>query len=60
MTGGVTRNAGMVSAVSTKLGTKLNVHTLSEYAGALGACLLAERRIQKMQLAARLVENAVS
>ena len=50
MTGGVTRNAGMVQAVETKLGTRLNVHILSEYAGALGACLLAERRIQKLRL----------
>lgn len=50
MTGGVTLNAGMVDAVEKKLGKKLNVHpTLSEYAGALGACLLAERRIQKVQ-----------
>lgn len=49
MTGGVTRNAGMVEAISRKLGMKLNVSPMSEYAGALGACLLAERRIQKLE-----------
>lgn len=49
MTGGVTRNAGMVDAITKKLGIKINVSPLSEFAGALGACLLAERRIQKTQ-----------
>jgi predicted CoA-substrate-specific enzyme activase len=49
MTGGVTRNAGMVEAIARKLGAMLNVSPLSEFAGALGACLLAERRIQKLE-----------
>lgn len=49
MTGGVTHNVGMVEAITRKLNMPINVQPLSEYAGALGACLLAERRIQKLQ-----------
>lgn len=55
MTGGVTRNAGMVDAIRKKLGTPVNVHPLSEFAGALGACLLAERRIEKTRQKAEAV-----
>jgi len=49
LTGGITRNAGMVKALETKLGKKLNVCPDSEYAGAIGACLLARRRLKKLE-----------
>ncbi len=49
LTGGITRNAGMVRALEQKLGKPLNVCPDSEYAGALGACLLVERRLKKLE-----------
>jgi len=49
LTGGITRNAGMVKALETKIGKKLNVCDDSEYAGAIGACLLARRRLKKLE-----------
>ncbi|MBS4028828.1 MAG: hypothetical protein KGZ58_09335 [Ignavibacteriales bacterium] len=48
LTGGITRNAGMVKALETKLGIKLNVNENSEYAGAIGACVLANKRLKKI------------
>lgn len=44
LTGGVTKNIGMVRALEERLGARLNVHADSEYAGALGAALLARQR----------------
>lgn len=49
LTGGITRNAGMVRALEQKVGKKLNVCDDSEYAGAIGACLLARRRLTKLE-----------
>ncbi len=48
LTGGITRNAGMVKALEQKVGKPLNVSGDSEYAGAIGACLLASRRLKKL------------
>ena len=44
LTGGVTKNCGMVRALEERLGSKLNVSPHSEYAGALGAALLGRER----------------
>lgn len=44
LTGGVTRNRGLVRALEERLGAKLNTSPHSEYAGALGAALLARQR----------------
>jgi len=49
LTGGITRNAGMVKALEQKVGKKMNVCDDSEYAGAIGACLLARRRLKKLE-----------
>ena len=49
LTGGITKNAGMVKALEQKIGKKLNVCGDSEYAGALGACLLVNRRLRKLE-----------
>ncbi|MBI2956178.1 MAG: 2-hydroxyglutaryl-CoA dehydratase [Acidobacteria bacterium] len=49
LTGGVTKNAGMVRALEERLGVRLNVSVHSEYAGALGAALLARQRWQRLQ-----------
>ena len=48
LTGGVTRNPGMVRALEQRLGMPLRVHEDSEYAGALGAALLALGRRQRL------------
>jgi predicted CoA-substrate-specific enzyme activase len=49
LTGGITRNAGMVKALEQKIGKHLNVCEDSEYAGAIGACLLVKRRLKKLE-----------
>ena len=49
LTGGITRNVGMVKALEQKIGKELNVCGDSEYAGAIGACLLARRRLKKLE-----------
>lgn len=49
LTGGVTKNAGMVRALSDRLGVTLGVHPDAEYAGALGAALLALGRIRRLE-----------
>jgi activator of 2-hydroxyglutaryl-CoA dehydratase len=46
LTGGVTKNTGMVRSLEERLGMRLNVSPESEYAGALGAALLARQRLQ--------------
>jgi len=51
LTGGVTKNVGMVRALENRLGQPVVVHPDAEYAGALGAALLALRRVK--MLAAR-------
>jgi predicted CoA-substrate-specific enzyme activase len=48
LTGGITKNAGMVKALEQKIGKQLNVCADSEYAGAIGACLLSKRRLKKL------------
>lgn len=48
LTGGVTRNRGLVRALEERLGVRLNVSQHSEYAGALGAALLARQRWQRL------------
>jgi len=49
LTGGVTKNIGMVRALEERLGVSLNVSPESEYAGALGAALLARNRWLRLQ-----------
>jgi predicted CoA-substrate-specific enzyme activase len=49
LTGGVTKNVGMVRALEQRLGVPLQVHPDAEYAGALGAALLALRRLRKKE-----------
>lgn len=49
LTGGITRNVGMVKALEQKIGKRLNVCPDSEYAGAIGACLLGRRRLRKLE-----------
>jgi len=49
LTGGITRNVGMVKALEQKIGRALNVCEDSEYAGAIGACLLAKRRLKRLE-----------
>ena len=49
LTGGITKNVGMVKALEQKVGKHLNVCEDSEYAGAIGACLLARRRLKKLE-----------
>jgi len=53
LTGGVTRNVGMVRALEERLGVRLNVHPDAEYAGALGAALLALGRRRRLEAQAR-------
>jgi len=48
LTGGVSKNAGLVRALEERLGVKLNVSRNSEFAGALGAALLARARWQRL------------
>ncbi len=49
LTGGITRNVGMVKALQQKVGKALNVSPDSEYAGVIGACLLVRRRLKKLE-----------
>jgi len=49
VTGGVTRNRGMVAALEERLGGRVNVCADSEYAGALGAAILARQRWERLQ-----------
>ena len=49
LTGGITHNVGMIKALERRLGRQLNVCADSEYAGALGACLLVRRRLRKLE-----------
>jgi activator of 2-hydroxyglutaryl-CoA dehydratase len=48
LTGGVTKNCGMVRALEERLGSKLNVSPHSEYAGAVGAALLGLERWRRL------------
>lgn len=48
LTGGITRNPGMVRALEQILGRSLNVSEKAEYAGAIGACILVEKRLKKL------------
>jgi (R)-2-hydroxyacyl-CoA dehydratese activating ATPase len=49
LTGGVTKNVGMVRALEQRLGMQVVVHPDAEYAGALGAALLGLRRVQTLE-----------
>jgi predicted CoA-substrate-specific enzyme activase len=49
LTGGVTKNVGMVRALEQRLGMPVVVHPDAEFAGALGAALLALRRIRRLE-----------
>jgi len=49
LTGGVTKNVGMVRALEQRLGMPVVVHPDAEYAGALGAGLLALRRVKMLE-----------
>lgn len=49
LTGGVAKNKGMVRALEDRLGVRLNVSPHAEYAGALGAALLARQRWQRLR-----------
>lgn len=49
LTGGVTRNAGLVAALEERLGSRINVSPDSEYAGALGAAVLARQRWLRLE-----------
>ncbi len=49
LTGGITKNAGMVKALEQKIGKPVNLCDDSEYAGAIGACLLVQRRLKKLE-----------
>jgi predicted CoA-substrate-specific enzyme activase len=49
LTGGVTKNVGMVRALESRLGQPVVVHPDAEYAGALGAALLALRRVKMLE-----------
>jgi predicted CoA-substrate-specific enzyme activase len=44
MSGGVARNGGVVAALEEELGKKIYVSPLAQYAGALGAALLAYQK----------------
>jgi predicted CoA-substrate-specific enzyme activase len=48
LTGGVTKNIGMVRALEQRLSMPVVVHPDAEYAGALGAALLALRRLRRL------------
>jgi predicted CoA-substrate-specific enzyme activase len=60
LTGGITRNAGMVKALEQKIGKPLNVCDDSEHAGAIGACLLARRRLKKLEEQLALTNDRAS
>ena len=47
MTGGVSRNIGMVRALEEVLGTSLRVHADSHFMGAIGAALFALERVDE-------------
>ena len=49
LTGGVTRNSGLVAALEERLGCRVNVSPDSEYAGALGAAVLARQRWLRLE-----------
>lgn len=50
LTGGVTKNIGMVRALEEKLGKRVNVPERAEQVGAIGAAALAVERLKKRQL----------
>jgi activator of 2-hydroxyglutaryl-CoA dehydratase len=51
LTGGVSRNAGMVHSLENRLNVRLNISPEGEYAGAIGAALLGHLRLAKKQSA---------
>ena len=58
LTGGVTKNRGMLQALEERLGVHLNVSPDAEYAGALGAALLGGQRWQRLQQASAQTYDA--
>jgi len=49
LTGGVTKNRGMVRAIEERLGSRVNVSDQGDFAGALGAALLGRTRAKQIQ-----------
>ena len=49
LTGGVTKNVGMVRALENRLGQPVVMHPDAEYAGALRAALLALRQVKMLE-----------
>ncbi len=52
LTGGVTKNMGMVKTLEDRLAKKVNVGPDAEFMGAIGAALLGLRRLQRVSAAA--------
>jgi len=52
LTGGLSANPGMVRALERRLGRHVNVSADSPYAGAIGAALLGQQRLQKLRAGA--------
>ncbi|MBI4421488.1 MAG: 2-hydroxyglutaryl-CoA dehydratase, partial [Gemmatimonadetes bacterium] len=55
-TGGVARNQAMITALTERLGCRLNVSEESHYMGAVGAALFALDRLRASRGPARVVE----
>lgn len=49
LTGALSRNTGLVAALVQKLGARVRVPPDAEYAGALGAALLALKRVRRLE-----------
>lgn len=49
VTGGVTKNAGMVKVLEDRVGKKINICPDSEFMGAIGAAQLGRRRLSKLE-----------
>ena len=49
MTGGVARNAGVVRALSAELGVEVETSAMAQFAGAMGAALIAKERAGAQQ-----------
>jgi activator of 2-hydroxyglutaryl-CoA dehydratase len=56
MTGGVSRNIGMVRALEDVLGMPVNVSPMSHFMGAIGAAAFAVERAQSAEATKRLQE----
>ena len=54
LTGGLSKNAGMVRAIEERLGSALSVAPDAEYAGALGAAVFGTERLARREPASPL------